>query len=309
MTSHVHQLLHNLREFKVDNDRLLESLRDIWGPRSLEFRESLAETLLEAIRAFVEDDEMDRRLIELVEALLRDSDSVSLRTRLWTKRLPLEYAKPGRLGEGCALAGAFLRSVEGRAGGGRQGWTNRDNAEVGTLRIIMAGDARVEVQDDDGPGPVTERERWLRRAAVVDAWAPLGSNTVTAATSTTTTAAAAAAITASPGMSASALEHYVFGLGVRMRGKLAKDFGQFADAFRELGLYCEQYAQRGSREEGWAIGDWAELVLELEGGDGAASGGHELLRDLWSLVEETEEEEKYKEEVSDKYRFDDADGG
>ena len=196
-----------------------------------EFCEVVAEALLEAIGNYADDDQTDLKLIRLVEVLIKGSNSVFLHARLWAKRLPLEYYKLGKLYEGCAAAEEFLAGLETHSD--RQGWTNRDNAEVGILRALTV--------EYHLPEPsLVPRERWEKRADYIGAWKPLNPE------------------------NPSTLERYVLGLGVRMRGKLAKDFGQFKEAYFDLKEFCEVYADRGSREEGWAIGDFAQLVLELE---------------------------------------------
>ncbi|CAJ2505932.1 Uu.00g000620.m01.CDS01 [Anthostomella pinea] len=170
-------------------------------------------------------------------------DTMFLRARLCSKRLPLEYYKPGRLYEGCKAADTFLESLEAERD--RQGWTNRDNDEVGILRALTV--------EHHPPEPeLSPRERWQKRADFIDAWKPLHPN------------------------HPSTLENYIVGLGLRMRGKLAKDFGQFKEAYFGLKEYCELYAERGSREEGWAIGDFGQLVVELE----ETEDGKEILADL-----------------------------
>ncbi|KAK8041953.1 hypothetical protein PG993_006476 [Apiospora rasikravindrae] len=253
MTYQVHQCLRNIQELGTDNKYLLKALQNFWGLRYNAFCEAMSEVLLEAVGNYGDNDEMDKRLISLVESMLRDSNSVYLHSRLWSKRLPLEYYKPGNLYDGCAAADQFLESLDTRSD--RQGWTNRDNAEVGILRALT-----VEYRPQE-PG-LTPRQTWEKRAAYIDAWNPLDA--------------------ALP----SSLERYVVGLGVRMRGKLAKDFGQFKEAYFGLKEYCEHYAERGSREEGWAIGDFGLLVVELE--KAAHALGHddnkpdEILTDLAS---------------------------
>ncbi|KAM0334471.1 hypothetical protein ACHAQA_001499 [Verticillium albo-atrum] len=231
MTYQVHQCLRNIDEVSADNFDLTKELQLHWGLRFNEFRETMSETLLEAIGNYADDDEMDIKLIKLIELLLKDSNSVYLRARLWAKRLPLEYYKPGKLYEGCAAAEAFLATLDTEDN--RQGWTNRDNAEVGILRALT-------IEYRPAESELTDRQRWERRAEFINNWQPLDAE------------------------NPSTLERSVVGLGVRMRGKLAKDFGQFLDAYFDLKKYCELYAERGSREEGWALGDFGQLVMELE---------------------------------------------
>lgn len=243
MNYQVQQCLRNLEEAGVEHADLVKMFRNFWGLRATEFCERMAETLLEAVGNYADDDQTDQKLIGLVEALLKDSNSVSLRARLWAKRLPLEYYKLGKLYEGCAAADKFLEELDRQTD--RQGWTNWDNAEVGILRALT-----VEYHLPE-PG-LTPRERWQKRACYIDAWKPLDPE------------------------NPSTLERYVLGLGVRMRGKLAKDFGQFKDAYFDLKEFIEVYADRGSREEGWAIGDFAQLVLELE----ITEDGQEIFADL-----------------------------
>ncbi|KAK8124802.1 P-loop containing nucleoside triphosphate hydrolase protein [Apiospora kogelbergensis] len=251
MTYQVHQCLRNIQELGTNTADLLKAFQSFWGLRYSEFCEAMAEVLLEAVGNYGDNDEMDKRLITLVESMLRDSNSVYLHARLWSKRLPLEYYKPGNLYGGCAAADKFLESLDTR--NDRQGWTNRDNAEVGILRALT-----VEYRPQE-PG-LSPRQTWEKRAEYIDTWQPLD--------------------VASP----SSLERYVVGLGVRMRGKLAKDFGQYKEAYFDLKEYCEGYSERGSREEGWAIGDFGLLVVELE--KAALADGNkktdEILADLAS---------------------------
>lgn len=232
MNYQVQQCLRNIEESATDPTDLLKAVRHFWGLEANHFCEAMAETLLEAIGNYADDDQTDLKLIGLVEVLLKDSSSVFLRARLWAKRLPLEYYKLGKLYEGCAAADKFLEDLDQQKD--RQGWTNRDNAEVGVLRALT-----VEYHLPE-PG-LTPRERWQKRADYIDKWKPLDPE------------------------HPSTLERYVLGLGMRKRGKLAKDFSQFKDAYFDLKEFCEVFAERGSREEGWAIGDFAQLVLELEG--------------------------------------------
>lgn len=243
MTYQVQQLLQNIEELGTEHSDLLKAFSNFWGLRTGEFCEATAEILLEAIGNYGDGDETDKKLIKLIETLLRDSHSVFLRSRLWAKRLPLEYYKPGKLYEGCAAADQFLESLDKL--GDRQGWTSRDNAEVGILRALTVEYRLPEAN-------LTPAQRWNKRAEYIDEWKPLDPE------------------------NPSTLERHVLGLGVRMRGKLAKDFGQFKEAYYDLKKYCELYADRGSREEGWAIGDFGQLVLELE----ATDDGPEIAADL-----------------------------
>jgi hypothetical protein len=243
MTYQVQQCLRNIEETGTDHTDILKLSRNFWGLRANEFCEAMAETLLEAIGNYADDDQTDLKIIKLVEELLKNSNSVFLHARLWAKRLPLEYYKLGKLYEGCAAADRFLEDLDQHQD--HQGWTNRDNAEVGILRALT-----VEYHIPE-PG-LNPRQCWQKRADYIDVWKPLDPE------------------------HPSTLERYVLGLGVRMRGKLAKDFGQFKDAYFGLKEFCEVYADRGSREEGWAIGDFAQLVLELEG----TEDGSDVLADL-----------------------------
>ncbi|KAI6085182.1 hypothetical protein F4821DRAFT_154062 [Hypoxylon rubiginosum] len=231
MAYQIQQFLKNIEDMGLSNADFLKELHDFWGHRKGQFCEALAEVLLEAIGNYGDYDELDKALINLVDVLLRDSRSIFLQSRLWSKRLPLEYYKHGKLYEGCAAADLFLNSLANQTS--RQGWTNRDNAEVGILRALT-----VEYRLPE-PG-LTPAQRWQKRAEYIDTWTPLQPD------------------------DPSTLERYVVGLCVRMRGKLVKDFGQFTAAYQDLKTYCELHADRGSREEGWAIGDFGQLVLELE---------------------------------------------
>ncbi|KAH8204969.1 hypothetical protein TruAng_000852 [Truncatella angustata] len=113
-----------------ETDSLLKSLQNFWGLRFNHFRNVMAEV----VGISGDDDEMDKQLLSLVEALLKDYNSVFLRARLSAKLLPLEYYKQGKRYEGCAAADKFLEALEKE--GDRQVWTSRDNAEVGTLRAL-----------------------------------------------------------------------------------------------------------------------------------------------------------------------------
>ncbi|KAB5540561.1 hypothetical protein GE09DRAFT_1205853 [Coniochaeta sp. 2T2.1] len=196
MTYQVQQCLRNIEKLGKDHTDLVKSFRGFWGLRT------------------------DLKLITLVEMLIKGSNSVFLHARLWAKRLPLEYYKLGKLYDGCAAAERFLNNLDTRSD--RQGWTNRDNAEVGILRALT-----VEYHLPE-PG-LSPRERWQKRADYIGAWKPLDPETP------------------------STLERYVLGLGVRMRGKLAKDFGQFKEAYFDLKEFCELVLETENTADGPAI--------------------------------------------------------
>ena len=200
--------------------------------------------LFEAIRGYGEGkDEIDRMLVNLLKDLLKTSTSTYLLARLWCTRLPLEFYSRGKFIEGCEAAEEFVQSVELA-----HKWQNdseRANAQLGFLRHLCV-EYRIREKE------LSNREVWEKRAAYINSWHPCNSE------------------------NPSQLERYAMGMGCRMRGKLAKDFGLFKEAYYDLKLFIEQYAQHGSREEGWAIGDFAQVILELEDTDEAP----EILNDL-----------------------------
>ncbi|KAK2861439.1 hypothetical protein FQN49_004195 [Arthroderma sp. PD_2] len=200
--------------------------------------------LIEAIQKVEDRTEVERSFAETIAEMFleairgygegsSDLDSTLLN---WLKILvkpskrPEFYSK-GKFTEGCEAADEFLHEVGSNPQGGL---TNNVNAQAGFLRNLSV---EYLVREEH----LSDREVWEKRAEYIEAWKPLDR------------------------YNPSDLERYAQGMGVRMRGKLAKDFGQFKEAYYSLKLFIEQYAKRGSREEGWAIGDFGQVVLELEG--------------------------------------------
>ncbi|WEW58160.1 hypothetical protein PRK78_003628 [Emydomyces testavorans] len=223
---------------------LTEALQKIKNEGKPSFAERTAEMFFEAIRGYGEGrDEVDRVLLKWLMNILRNSDNIDLQARLWCIRLPPEYYSRGKFIEGCEAADNFLQNIKSKC----QELTERENAQIGFLRHLSV-EYRVREKG------LSDREVWEKRMAYIEAWQPLDP--------------------ANP----SELEKYAKGMGVRMRGKLAKDFGLFKEAFYSLKLFIEKYAKRGSREEGWAIGDFGQVILELEEKEEAS----EVLRDIIS---------------------------
>lgn len=200
--------------------------------------------LFGAIRGYGEgSEEIDHKLLKWLKELIGDSTNVELQARLWCTRLPLEYYSRGKFTEGCEAAAGFLENV--RFATKSQALTKSANAQLGLLQHLCV---EYLIRDQR----LSNKELWEERAAYIIEWQPLMPNRP------------------------STLENYVMGIGVRMRGKLAKDFGLFKEAYYSLKLFIEQYAKRQSREEGWAIGDFGQVILELED----TKDGGEILRDL-----------------------------
>ncbi|KAH8659272.1 hypothetical protein BGZ60DRAFT_414934 [Tricladium varicosporioides] len=232
MVSQVQQCIRNVEEQIGNYSNLIQSLQDFYGERYPEFRDAAAEMLCEAIESYgYGDDETHRKLLRLLEYLVGDTPSVSLQARFWTKRLPIDFFKVGKQQEGCLEAERFLCRIE--SDGGKTNWSNRDNAEVGILRVFSV--------DFMPPDPsLSPRDAWLKVTEYIDSWKPLDPR------------------------NPSTLERFVVGLNIRMRGKQAKDYRQFREAYYALKLFCNEYAIRGSQEEGWAVGDLAQVIVELE---------------------------------------------
>lgn len=223
---------------------LIEALRSINKDGELSFADRTAEMLFEAVRGYGEGkDEVDRVLLDFLKDLLKMTTSVYLQARLWCTRLPLDFHRRGKFVEGCEAADKAVQTLESEHK--RQGLSERDNAQIGVLRHLSV-EYRSREKD------LSDSEVWAKRAAYIDKWQPRDPE------------------------HPSQLEKYVMGMGVRMRGKIAKDFGLFKEAYYSLKLFIEKYAQRGSREEGWAIGDFGQVVLELEDTDEAP----EILRNF-----------------------------
>ncbi|KAF3491046.1 uncharacterized protein GIQ15_00563 [Arthroderma uncinatum] len=225
------------REYLADEDiNFIEAIREVKakGESELSFAESTAEMFLEAIRGYGEGSgELDGTLMNWLKALLEPSKRPGLQARLWCTRLPLEFYSHGKFTEGCEAAAEFLQKIDSDP---HSEITKNDNAQVGFLRNLSI---EYLVREEK----LSDREVWEKRAEYIEAWKPLDR------------------------YNPSDLERYAQGMGVRMRGKLAKDFGQFKDSYYSLKLFIEDYAKRGSREEGWAIGDFVQVVLELEGSE------------------------------------------
>ncbi|KAJ6101843.1 hypothetical protein N7486_004270 [Penicillium sp. IBT 16267x] len=234
----------NCKQLEERNLEYTQAIRNTQRNGKPSFAERTAEMLFETIRGYGEGhDKMDDMLLDWLKNLLEGSMSIGLQARLWCTRLPLEFYSCGKLIEGCEAADNFVQSVESRVQS--QELTKRENAHLGFLRHLS-----VEYRVRE-PG-LSNEEVWRRRAAYIEAWQPLDRD------------------------DPSELEKYAMGTGVRMRGKLAKDFGLFKEAYYFLKLFIEQHATRGSREEGWAISDFGQAVLEIED----AEDGSEILLDL-----------------------------
>lgn len=193
-----------------------------------------AEMFMEAARGYGEGSgQLDNTLLRWIKTLIKPSERIGLHSRLWCTRLPLEFYNKGKFTDGCEAAATFLQNtnfdIRGRV-------TNNDHAQVGFLHQMS-----VEYLTRDAS--LSDREEWEKRAKYIETWGPLDPH------------------------NPSELERYAQGMGVRMRGRLGKDFGLFNEAYFSLKHFIEQYAKRGSREEGWAIGDLGQVVLELEGAD------------------------------------------
>ncbi|EGD97898.1 hypothetical protein TESG_08523 [Trichophyton tonsurans CBS 112818] len=198
------------------------------------FAEMTAEMFMEAARRYGEGfSHLDDTLLHWIKTLIKPSERTGLHPRLWCTRLPLEFYNKGKFTDGCEATATFLQDTNF---GPRGSVTNNDHAPVGFLHQVSV---EYLTRDDS----LSDREEWEERAKYIEAWKPLDPH------------------------KPSELERYVQGMGIRMRGKLAKDFGLFKEAYFPLKLFIEQYAKRGSREEGWAIGDLGQAVLELEGTD------------------------------------------
>ncbi|DAA78513.1 TPA_exp: Uncharacterized protein A8136_4489 [Trichophyton benhamiae CBS 112371] len=222
-----------LAEESLDLIKAIEKV-DIRVEEERTFAEITAEMFMEVARGYGEgSSHLDNTLPRWIKTLINSSEKAGLQARLWCTRLPLEFYSKGKFTDGCEAAAAFLRDANFSPG---SKITSNDNAQAGFLRHMSV---EYLARDDS----LSDREEWEKRAKYIEAWKPLDPQ------------------------NPSELERYAQGMGIRMRGKLAKDFGLFHEAYFSLKLFIEQYAKRGSREEGWAIGDLGQVVLELEGAD------------------------------------------
>lgn len=234
----------NRKKIEGKNLNYSQILRDTKREGKPTLAERTAEMLFEAMRGYGEGrDDLDHMALDWVKDLLNTTTSIDLKARLWCARLPLEFYSCGKLIEGCEAAAQFLRTIECTVQSHEL--TRRENAQLGFLRHLCV---EYRVRENGLP----DEEAWRRRATYIAEWLPLDPD------------------------EPSELERYAMGMGVRMRGKLAKDFGQFKEAYYLLKCFVEEYAGHGSREEGWAIGDYVQVVLELED----TKHGSEILLDL-----------------------------
>ncbi|EEQ27260.1 LipA and NB-ARC domain-containing protein [Microsporum canis CBS 113480] len=230
----VYQCSLNSEYLAEENLNFIEAVQRVKYRRESErsFAEITAEMFLEAARGYGEGSgHLDGTLLKWIKILILPSERAGLQARLWCTRLPLEFYSQGKFTDGCEAAAKFLHDADFSPSGKI---TNNDNAQAGFLRHLSV---EYLVREEH----LSVREIWEKRAKYIETWKPLDQ------------------------YNPSELERYAQGMGVRMRGKLAKDFGQFKDAYYSLKLFIEQYAKHGSREEGWAIGDFGQVVLELEG--------------------------------------------
>ncbi|EFQ97673.1 LipA and NB-ARC domain-containing protein [Nannizzia gypsea CBS 118893] len=229
----VYQFSRNCEYLAEENLDLTMAIQKVDSREGQEktFTQITAEMFLEAARGYGEgSDHLDFTLLKWAKILIKSSERTGLQARLWSTRLPLEFYSKGKFTDGCEAAATFLQNTSFGPGGRI---TNNDNAQVGFLRHLS-----VEYLARDKS--LSDKEEWERRVKYMDAWKPLEP------------------------YNPSELERYAQGMGIRMRGKLAKDLGQFNEAYFSLKVFIEQYAKHGSREEGWAIGDFGQAVLELE---------------------------------------------
>ncbi|KAM5439316.1 hypothetical protein MferCBS31731_004738 [Microsporum ferrugineum] len=230
----VYQCSLNSEYLAEENLNFIEAVQRVKCRRESErsFAEITAEMFLEAARGYGEGSgHLDGTLLKWIKILILPSERAGLQARLWCTRLPLEFYSQGKFTDGCEAAAKFLHDADFSPSGKI---TNNDNAQAGFLRHLSV---EYLIREEH----LSVREIWEKRAKYIETWKPLDQ------------------------YNPSELERYAQGMGVRMRGKLAKDFGQFKDAYYSLKLFIEQYAKHGSREEGWAIGDFGQVVLELEG--------------------------------------------
>ena len=91
-------------------------------------------------------------------------------------------------------------------------------------------------------------------------------------------------------------ESMALGILSQMLGKILKDKGEFPESAAELTHYLDAYAVPGSQNQGWATGDYAQVLMEMGQVDQAEETLLALLRKRPSY---SDPEEKAKDRRSD----------
>jgi tetratricopeptide (TPR) repeat protein len=194
--------------------------------------ERIAELILNANLAYGQGDPSKNvKLLKWMDELLFDSKNLYLRARALEFRVAVSFYEAGDYAGGSAKLDSFLKDANQVIDSNPTSQNELINAQVGTLRVRYAEYLCTEVSTAAEYGKSLE---------LLQSWMPLNPQLP------------------------SRKELVTISIQARMLGKLFKDHGECEKSEIVFKKYLSEYGVKGSQEEGWAAGDLAHSLMEMD---------------------------------------------